>query len=199
MVKYSDLAPWIMGAMVTAAIAVAITAGSINRTAPKALPAPSPAIGKILPAAAALPGPAKRLAAEPSAAAAPPATPDAQTPQSLTQPMAAGQIWECMTNGQKTFSNNPCGEKSSLRELGPINTMDPTPPFRRPREFLPESNYAQDDSYPGAPDDADDYQSQAAIPYLVHTGAERTHRPFARRPIREPVMSSRVKPHFSQR
>ena len=53
--KYSDLAPWILGGISTAAIAVAITVGSNNRSAPKALPAPSPAIAKIVPAASAIP------------------------------------------------------------------------------------------------------------------------------------------------
>ena len=176
--KYSDLAPWILGAMATAAIAVAITAGSINRTAPRALPASGPAIGKILPAAAALPGLAPPLAQPPAAATPAAPQPAAEAMQAVTPPVAAGQIWECTTNGQKTFSNNPCGEKSALREFGPINTMDPAPVSRHSRAFQPESNYVEDDGYPGAQDHADDsYQSQVGIPYLVHRSAERTHRP----------------------
>jgi len=176
--KYSDLAPWILGAMATAAIALAITLGSSNRTAPKALRAPSSAIGKILPMASAPPDPAPPLAETLAAATTAQPQPDAPAMQSLTQPVvAAGQIWECMTNGQKTFSNNPCGEKSALRELGPVNTMDPTPVFRHPRALQPESNYP-DDRYPDAQDYADDsYQSQTGITYVVHRRGERTHRP----------------------
>src|SRR5271165_2079508 len=105
--KYSDLAPWVLGAMATAAIAVAITLGSNNRTAPTALPAPGPAIGKILPQASAPPSPAPP--AEPIAPTTPAQPqPDIQVMQALPEPVAAGQIWECTTNGQKTFSNNPC-------------------------------------------------------------------------------------------
>ena len=169
--KYSDLAPWILGGISTAAIAVAITVGSNSRSAPKALPAVSPAIAKIVPAAA-----AEQL---------PPIVPpgaqlQAQALQPLTQPqVAAGQIWQCTTNGQKTFSNNPCGEKSSLRDFGPINTMDPTPVFRHPRSFQPDPNYAQDDGYQGSQDYADDsYAPLAGIPYVVHRRGERTQRPY---------------------
>jgi hypothetical protein len=98
----------------------------------------------------------------------------------LTPPQAAaGQIWECTTNGQKTFSNNPCGEKSALRDFGPINTMDPTPVFRHPRPLQPDPNYVQDDSYQGTQDYADDsYAPLVGIPYVVHRRGERTQRPY---------------------
>jgi hypothetical protein len=180
--KYSDLAPWILGGISTAAIAVAITVGSNNRSAPKTLPPPSPAIAEIVPAASAIPHrPLPQLTAEQLPPTAPPAVqPQAQALQPMTQPqMAAGQIWECTTNGQKTFSNNPCGEKSSLREFGPINTMDPTPVSRNPRSFQPEPNYVQDDGYQGTQDYADDsYPPLVGIPYVVHRRGERTQRPY---------------------
>ena len=180
--KYSDLAPWILGGISTAAIAVAITVGSNSRSAPKALPAVSPAIAKIVPAASAIPqSPPPQSAAEQLPPTAPPGAPlQAQALQPLTQPqVAAGQIWECTTNGQKTFSNNPCGEKSSLRDFGPINTMNPTPVFRHPRSFQPDPNYAQDDGYQGSQDYADDsYAPLVGIPYVVHRSGERTQRPY---------------------
>jgi hypothetical protein len=180
--KYSDLAPWILGGISTAAIAVAITVGSNNRSAPKTLPAPSPAIAKLMPAASAIPdGLSPRLATEQLPPTAPPAAqPQAQALQPLPQPqLAAGQIWECTTNGQKTFSNNPCGEKSSLREFGPINTMDPTPVFQHPRSFQPDPNYVQDEGYQGTQDYADDaYPPLLGIPYVVHRRGERTQRPY---------------------
>jgi hypothetical protein len=180
--KYSDLAPWILGGISTAAIAVAITVGSNHRSAPKILPAASPAIAEIVPAASAIPQtPPPQLAAEQLPPAAPPgAEPQAQALQPLTPPQAAaGQVWECTTNGQKTFSNNPCGEKSSLRDFGPINTMDPTPAFRHPRSFQQDPNYVQDDGYQGTQDYADDsYSPVLGIPYVVHRRGERTQRPY---------------------
>lgn len=183
--KYSDLAPWILGGISTAAIAVAITVGSNSRSAPKALPTVSPAIAKIVPAASAIPqSPPPQSTAEQLPPTAPPgAQIQAQALQPLTQPqVAAGQIWQCTTNGQKTFSNNPCGEKSSLRDFGPINTMDPTPVFRHPRSFQPDPNYAQDDGYQGSQDFADDsYAPLAGIPYVVHRRGERTQRPYTKR------------------
>ncbi len=180
--KYSDLAPWILGGISTAAIAVAITVGSNNRSAPRILPVASPAIAEMLPAASAVPhSPPPQLAAEQLPPAAPPrAEPQAQVLQPLTQPQAAaGQIWECTTNGQKTFSNNPCGEKSALRDFGPINTMESTPVFRHPRPFQPDPNYGQDDGYQGTQDYADDsYPPPVGIPYVVHRRGERTQRPY---------------------
>jgi hypothetical protein len=178
--KYSDLAPWILGGISAAAIAVAITVGSNNRTAPRTLPAPSPAIAEILPTASAIPqSPPPQLAAEQlPPTAPPPAQPQAIAMQPLTQPQAAaGQIWECTTNGQKTFSNNPCGEKSSLREIGPINTMDPTPVFSQPRSYQPDPRYVQDDGYQGTQDADDSYPSPVGIPYFVHRRSERAQRP----------------------
>jgi hypothetical protein len=181
--KYSDLAPWILGGISMTAIAVAITVGSNSRSAPKALPAVSPVIAKIVPAASAIPqSPPPQSAAEQLPPTAPPgAEPQAFGAQPLTQPpVAAGQIWECTTNGQKTFSNNPCGEKSSLRDFGPINTMDPTPVFRRPR-FQPDPNYAQNDDNQGSQDYADDsYAPLVGIAYVVHRRGERTQQPYTR-------------------
>jgi hypothetical protein len=178
--KYSDLAPWILGGISTAAIAVAVTVGSNNRIAPNPQPATSPAIAGLLPATSAISqSPPLRLPGEQLPPTAPPATrPDAQAMQPLTQPeTAAGQIWECRMNGQKTFSNNPCGEKSSLRELGTLNTMDPTPVFRQPRSSQPAPNYPQDDGYQGTQDPADSYSSVVGIPFFVHRRGEGAHRP----------------------
>jgi hypothetical protein len=53
-----------------------------------------------------------------------------------------GQIWECTTKGTKTFSNNPCGEKSTILQLGPINTMNPTPVVHYARTYAPDPPYA---------------------------------------------------------
>ncbi|HWX79613.1 MAG TPA: hypothetical protein VNZ02_05980 [Steroidobacteraceae bacterium] len=125
-----------------------------------------------------------QLPAEPFPVSAPPTPPaqsESQAVPALTEPAApAGQIWECTTNGQKTFSNNPCGEKSSLREFGPINTMEATPVYRYPRNYQPEpAYYAPDRDDSAMQDPADEpYQSSVGIPYLVHRRGERAHRPY---------------------
>jgi hypothetical protein len=195
--KYSELAPWILGGLSTAAVAVAITLGANHRTAPTSLPAPSASIAERLPAASAINPPPPLAAAQWSSAqlssAAPPAGETSspvvsqavdQSMQPLTQPVvAAGQIWECTTNGQRTFSNNPCGEKSSLRKFGPLNTMDPTPVLRNSRPYQPEPGYApayaQDYDNSGTQDYADDlFQGPLGIPYFGHRRGEGMHRPY---------------------
>ena len=45
-------------------------------------------------------------------------------------PAPSNQIWECTTNGLRTFSNNPCGTKSTVRQLNPINVMEPATIYR---------------------------------------------------------------------
>jgi len=92
-----------------------------------------------------------------------------------------GQIWECTTNGQKTFSNNPCGDKSSLLDLGPINTMDRAPVYRTARAYPPGPDYSPGYSDPDSQDSADNgYPSMVAVPVFVQRNTPRTHRPFNR-------------------
>jgi hypothetical protein len=37
-----------------------------------------------------------------------------------------GQVWECVVNGQRTFSDVRCGATPSVRRLNPLNIMDAT-------------------------------------------------------------------------
>jgi hypothetical protein len=39
----------------------------------------------------------------------------------------ARRVWECVANGQKTFSDAPCGVASTVREISPVNRMNSTP------------------------------------------------------------------------
>jgi hypothetical protein len=71
-------------------------------------------------------------------------------------PAAGGQIWECTTNGIRTFSNNPCGDKSSLVEVRALNTMNATP-FTRPA-----GAYGAAPVYPAPYSDPNAYQDQEA-------------------------------------
>jgi hypothetical protein len=143
MSKERDLLPWVLGALSATAVAVAITAVSSTKTAP---PAPTPMV------AAQSAVPVQSPAAAPAAvdaASAPTPQADPTPQQSPLQaqaapepPASSGQIWECTTKGVKTFSNNPCGEKSTLLEVGPINTMNPTPAVHYARAYAPEPRYA---------------------------------------------------------
>jgi hypothetical protein len=105
------------------------------------------------------------------------------------QPEAqGGQIWVCTTKGVKTYSNNPCGEKSTLLDVGPINTMNATPPNRYPRGYEPQPRYAPayNDQAPAADDYSEQYESETgATSYTIVQGlafvprrrAEHPHRP----------------------
>jgi hypothetical protein len=133
--------PWILGGLSMATFAIAISVGWTQDIAPNNLaPAPAPA-----------PASAPTLAV-------------AQM-HNVTPPIVQHrQIWECTINGQKTFSDYRCGDKASLREIGPINIMDPTPADPRSRSYVQESSgqpsYSdasqQADSYPTEQPSADD-------------------------------------------
>lgn len=152
--KERGLLPWILGGLTVASVAAAITMVSSGRpvttslpqvtaqiSAPVSLPLPTPAAPT--PAGEAVP--ATQVAAPVETAAIPDASaplPTAQA-QTTTEPtVQSGQIWECTTNGQKTFSNNPCGENSKLLAMRAINTMNPTPEVRDARAYGREPRYA---------------------------------------------------------
>jgi hypothetical protein len=166
--KDRDLLPWILGALSMATVAIAIVVGSNNRTAPKKSPTPSQATAYALPAAPAETAPASVPAptvvtAQLHTAAAP------QVEQS-------SQIWECTVNGQRTFSDSRCGEKSSLRKIGPINTMDPTPVFRSTPSYEPQSSYAPEYTYPSDQQFADNsYPVYVGIPFHERRRPDRAH------------------------
>ena len=135
-----DLLPWIFGGLSMATVAIAITVASSNGTAPDKSHAPTQTTAHGLPDTQALLVPEaeaspKAVLALPKAAAAmseagapiPAPTFAAAQIQTSAPPMEpTNRVWECTINGQKTFSDAPCGDKSSVREIGPINRMDPT-------------------------------------------------------------------------
>lgn len=190
--KDRDLLPWIFGglSMATAAMAITLasTYGNAPGNAPKDSQAPSPIAAHPLPWVEA--PTAATLAPAPAPAAAPVQTLVAAQIQTAAPPIEPGsQIWECTTNGQKTFSDNPCGDKPVLREIGPINGMDTTPILPRARSFAPESGYRPEYSYPGEQADSypDDQQSAnnsypvyIGIPYREHGRPDHGHRPHNR-------------------
>ena len=182
--KERDLLPWVLGALSAAAVAVAITAVSSTKTAapPAAtsIVAPQPAAVPPVrpPAAAPTAPPAEALVA---AVAAPVPAVDPMPQQSPMQaqvapepPAQTGQIWECTTKGVKTFSNNPCGDKSTLLEVGPINTMNPTPVVHYARTYAPEQRYApayaNSDSYADQEPYSDSASAESGNSYTIVQG-----------------------------
>lgn len=214
MSRERDLLPWIFGGLSAAALAVAVAAVSAHKplartaapmTAQATSPAAAPTVAASPAAVSQLQTPAvPQSATVAQAAALPavapmPATPDAPAAPD-TQP---GQIWECTTNGIKTFSNNPCGEHSSLREVGPINSMNaPAPPSRYARAYPEPARYAAPYADPNAAyDNEQAYSDQdgaesAGNSYTIVQGVaflprrhpeHHPHRPtYAHRPVAAP-------------
>jgi hypothetical protein len=179
--KDKDLLPWIFGGLSMATVAIAITVGSTNRTSPRNSLAPRQPIAYTLPEAKVTTAPVPTPAPAPTLAAA--------QIQTVTPPKESNsQIWECTINGQKTFSDSPCGGQSSVRELGPINRMDPTPILPHARSYVPESTQPeysyqgdQEGSNPGEQQFANNsYPVFVGFPVHEPRRLEHGHRPHGR-------------------
>jgi hypothetical protein len=182
-----DLLPWILGGLMMATVALAIAVGSTNKIAAGNLPALSEPAIRTLPAAQPAAQPVAQSAALPaivpapaSALAAPPAASvpiQATTPAPPTEPTV--KIWECTINGLRTFSNRSCGDNPSVREIGPVNTMESTPIYRFDRSYAPESNYQPD--YPSPQESPDSsYPVVVGIPYYRGRKPDHAHQPHGR-------------------
>lgn len=53
----------------------------------------------------------------------------AQTPDRAS-PLPPGQVWQCVHDGHKIFSDAPCGSGATVRQLNDVNVMDPAPATR---------------------------------------------------------------------
>jgi hypothetical protein len=180
--KDRDLLPWILGGLSMATVALAMTVASTNRTTAPSLRASSQPTAHLKPQApvdnSPAPTPPPVPATVPTLAATPPPA------QSPSQPSAANQIWECTINGQKTFAGKPCGSKSTLREVGPINTMEAAPLLPPSRSYQTQSGYPPDyyypspQDYPGPQDSADNsYPIVVVRPFVERRRPDHTHRP----------------------
>lgn len=157
--KQTDLLPWIIGGVSIFAVAAAVALVSA-RTKVQSLP-PTVAATQTVPAPIqALPAPetaapvalstepvALSTASPPPAAVAPDSTPPSPPQTAVQTPVEGGQIWQCTTNGVKTFSNNPCGDKSSLVAVRAINTMNAAPPVRYARAYPAQPAYSPQPAY----------------------------------------------------
>jgi hypothetical protein len=187
--KDHDLLPWILGGLMMATVALAIAVASTNRIAPGNSQALSQTAAQTLPATPLATLPATPLATLPAAPAAaseraspPPvaAAPiQAMTPTPPTEPNV--KIWECTINGIRTFSNKSCGDRPSIREIGPVNTMESTPVFQFDRAYAPESSYQPDypDSSPQESPDSS-YPVVVGIPLRERRRSDHAHQPHGR-------------------
>lgn len=205
MTRERDLLPWIFGGLSAATLAVAVAAVSVHKpsaqvaaqsAAPTVTVAPSQQQAPIQPQPPSLSPTAPTPAPAQSAAMIPVSADTAE------QPAEAAQIWECTTNGVKTFSNNPCGAHSSLREVGPINSMSAPAPSRYARAYPEPARYAAPYADPSAgysneqeysDQDASDsagnsYAIVQGVAFLPRRHPEHhPHRPtYAHRPVAAP-------------
>jgi hypothetical protein len=193
-----NLLPWILGGLSVATVAAVITVAFAGKTAPGRGPAGAATAQVTVPAPtpAAAPAEAPMPAAAAVPAVAETAPPPAAQAQAAAEPvLQAGQIWECMTNGVKTFSNNPCGEKSTLLEVRAINTMNPTPVVRYARANGTEPRYSPGYADQNDNSDQDVYGEQGpaetgANSYAVVQG-------FAFLPRKRPEHPHRPPPHHN--
>jgi hypothetical protein len=104
----TDIFPWILGGLLIVVVAIAIRYTSSDQSG---LPASVPRIQSS----------AAPLAAEFS-------RPPTVTVRNGGPPTPVPRrVWEYTVNGQRTFSDSPCGTTSTIRQLSEINRMDPTP------------------------------------------------------------------------
>jgi len=167
-----DLFPWILGGLLIAVAVPGVVALRSTADTPRMAQAVLHPVHTAQPAVEPISPP---VAIEP---ASPPLT---ITP---SQPVPSGQIWQCVVNGQKTFSDSPCGADAAVHHLSEVNVMDPAP-FRRTPAYptyyppypvdSPSSAYSFDPADSDAPDN---YGSSATSPYIViNERGRREHRP----------------------
>ena len=197
MAEDTDLLPWILGGLSAATVAIAITVGASNGgapngTAPDKSHVATPTTALSLPGAEAIPQATVALSRATASlsqvpAIAPTPAPNlsgAQIQTAATPTQPTSQIWQCTINGQKTFSDAPCGDKASVREIGPINTMDPSPVLSHAPSYGREPSYQPE--YPGEQADSNAAEQQLAgnsypvfvgIPIHESRRPEHAHRP----------------------
>jgi hypothetical protein len=172
-----DLFPWILGCLLIGAAVPAVIAVTERgiRSPPAAAVAPSPvsiAVPAAQPAIPPAPVPVPQTAAAPAVV-----TPALEPP--------TAQIWQCVVNGQRIFSDKRCGADATVRQLGELNRMDAVPVGRAP-PYPPYPYYPPASAYyPGAADqDASDTDSgsTATQVILVNGRDRREHRPGSHHP-----------------
>ena len=113
------------------------------------------------------------------------ADPPSAVPAAAQSALPPGQVWQCMVNGQRVFSDTRCGDDASVRVLGQLNRMDPTPVlpvaayppasnYRLPPGPPPDFGYASIPPEPAAADAEDDVYASPPV-LAVYGRARREH------------------------
>ena len=171
MAKNTDLLRWVLsGVLALSAVAATavVSADSTTGTAPgssTALPSPPPP-------------------ARPTVTAE--VSPVVVSPKARS-PLPPGQVWECMIDGQRVFSDTQCGAHASVRQLSEPNVMDSTalPAHGAPRpyghdpgpaaDYYPPSQPASDEGM-DEPEGSDPVYSAPAV-IVVREHRRRNHDP----------------------
>ena len=100
------------------------------------------------------------------------------------QALPAGQVWECLVDGQKVFSDRSCGKHATVRRLGALNVMDSStvprmPPYPYSMGYAPAPYPAttgyQDDGEDAGELGSDAYPTQQVIVSRNRTRYHRRH------------------------
>jgi hypothetical protein len=161
-----DLFPWILGALLMGAAIPAVIAL-------KGSPPPSPAVAIATVSSS-------PISVQPPLQPAP--RPTVEPVRQAPPAAATGQVWQCVVNGQKVFSDSRCGADASVRELSEVNRMAATPVSRTPAYpypmYPPSAGYSAD-----YPDQDAPAESSASGPFIVinergrREDGRRTHPP----------------------
>jgi hypothetical protein len=128
MAEEIDLLPWVLGGMLALGAVAALAVGVPDATPGGAPPEPTSA-STTAPAA---PGAASTLHPAAPADLSPVVVSTHARPQ-----LPPGQVWECVINGQRVFSDTQCGTRATVRQLAEMNVIDSTAAFARgtPRPY----------------------------------------------------------------
>lgn len=110
--KEADFFPWILGAVIAATAAGAAVIASTHTTASTADKTPNQS--------------AENVGAPTPIAPATLQVPPVVQPATRVR-LGPGNVWECVVNGQRTFSDAPCGEHPVIRQLSAVNLIQSTP------------------------------------------------------------------------
>lgn len=197
----TDFLPWILGALVVAVAALALAIHAAPNSRPPA-PASAQSGEPVQVQGSRLQTPAGQ-----TPAATAPGTPAVQvTPLApAVAPTVApvphndlppGQVYECTRQGQRIFSDSPCGERAAIRQLSAVNRMAAvavTPDAAVARSVPPPQYPVRDANYalPTDPPQTNDSSPGAVLlyplpvlPYRYHGRPERENRPV--NPLRPP-------------
>jgi hypothetical protein len=123
--------------------------------------------------------------------------------------LPAGQVWQCLVNGQKVFSDKRCGHDASVRQLSDVNMMQAapaspsslyggySPAYGAPP--LPQAAWQPDQNEPDGQGDAADQVYSGPLYLSARERPHREHRRHHESPPRQPVASHGQRPSHNLR